>query len=232
MRRRSPDVHRVDDLLGVEGRRVAALDIEATIAALEPLCTPERSARLRWLVDRRVDSVAVLLDGPHDPHNGAAVIRSCDAFGVQKLHVLARREPFLVARSVARGSQKWIDVVEHKQVESAVAALAASGHELVATAADGELEPADLASLPRFALVVGNEREGIIPELRAACTRSVRVPMRGFADSLNLSVATAVLLAHAVARRPGDLPEAERRRVYARGLFLTSPRAGDTLARR
>jgi tRNA (guanosine-2'-O-)-methyltransferase len=157
------------------------------------------------------------------------VVRSCDAFGVQHLHVIERYEPFVVATTVAKGSEKWIDVHLHATADNAAASLSRRGHEFVATDPDGELAPEDLRAIGRLVLVIGNERDGIASDLRRLCSRAVRVPMRGFVDSLNLSVSTAVLLAAAVAGRPGDLSDAERRRLYARGLFLTVPRAAEVL---
>jgi tRNA (guanosine-2'-O-)-methyltransferase len=130
---------------------------------------------------------------------------------------------------VARGSEKWIDVHRHARPDEVVAQLLATGHELIAAEASGSLRPFELRGIERLAIVIGNEREGVAEELRRACTRGVRVPMRGFVDSLNLSVTTAILLAAATLGRPGDLGELERRRLYARGLFLTVPRAADVL---
>jgi tRNA (guanosine-2'-O-)-methyltransferase len=89
--------------------------------------------------------------------------------------------------------------------------------------------PGDLASVERVALVLGNERDGIGDTLRAACTRSVRVPMRGFVESLNVSVTAAILLSAATVGRSGDLDEASRRRLYARGLYFSLTRAEDLL---
>jgi tRNA (guanosine-2'-O-)-methyltransferase len=232
MRRRSPGVHRANELFGSDVPAELAVDPQFAIETLEPLVTDQRRARLGEVIGRRLDAVTVLMDAPHDPHNGAAVVRSCDAFGVQHLHVVERYEPFVVATPVAKGSQKWIDVHLHGTAADAAAVLTRAGHEFVATDPDGELAPEDLSRIPRLALVIGNERDGIASDLRRLCTRAVRVPMRGFVDSLNLSVSTAILLAAAVAGREGDLSEAERRRLYARGLFLTVPRAAEVLFKR
>jgi tRNA (guanosine-2'-O-)-methyltransferase len=229
MRRRSSGVARANELLGPELAEAGAVDPELLIARLEPLVTPERRARLQAVIAARLHSVSVLMDAPHDPHNGAAVMRSCDAFGVQRLHVIERRESFLVATSVARGAEKWVDVHLHRDDEHAEQAIAAEPFELVATDAEGELSPDDLRHIPKLMLVIGNERAGIGRGLLERCARAVRVPMRGFVDSLNLSVSTAILLASAVAARPGDLPPAERRRLYARGLFLSASRAGEAV---
>jgi tRNA (guanosine-2'-O-)-methyltransferase len=200
------------------------------IAVLEPLVVEARARRLRSVIDARLASVTVVMDAPHDPHNGAAVMRSCDAFGIQQLHVVPRDEPFAISTTVTRGSEKWVDVVPHASVTEAVGALRRGGFELVRTHPDGDLVPGDLAGIPRCALVVGNEHDGIREELEAAASRSVRVPMRGFTESLNLSVSAGILLAAATAGRSGDLEPEVRERLYARGLFLTVPRAAAVLA--
>jgi tRNA (guanosine-2'-O-)-methyltransferase len=208
---------------------LATLDPIAVAAVLAEFVRPERAARLRAVFAGRLDAVTVVMDAPHDPHNGAAVLRSCDAFGVQRLHVVERLEGFLAANSVARGSERWVDVRTYPDVAVAVAALAASGHELCATHPDGDLLPGDLASIPRLGLVLGNERTGIVDPLRAACRHSVRIPMRGFAESLNVSVTAAILLQHATEGRPGDLAERDRDLLYARALVLTVPHAREIL---
>jgi tRNA (guanosine-2'-O-)-methyltransferase len=229
MRRASPGVLGALDLLDARIARAEAHDPERVIALLEPLVTGERRARMLEVLGRRVGSVAVVLDRPYDPHNGAAVLRSCEAFGVQRLHVVERRgTPFAVARSVARGAEKWMDVVCHAAPTSVCRWAEASGIRLVGTHPDGALEPEDLASIPRFALVLGNEREGISPELAEACTERVRVPMRGFVESLNVSVSAAILICAATRGRPGDLDSGARRRLYARGLYLSVQHA-DTI---
>ena len=232
MRRASAGVRRANELFGSDIPPEIAVDPAFAVETLEPLVTDERRARLHAVIARRLDAVTVVMDAPHDPHNGGAVVRSCDAFGVQRLHVIERHEPFVVATTVAKGSEKWVDVHRHATAKDATLALSAGGHEFIATDPEGELLPDDLRAVPRLALVIGNERDGIAADLRRLSTRAVRVPMRGFADSLNLSVSTAVLLAAAVAGRDGDLSDGERLRLYARGLFLTVPRAAEVLFQR
>jgi tRNA (guanosine-2'-O-)-methyltransferase len=234
MRRTTPGVLVANDLAGAlaEARMARATehDPDRVLRALEPLVTDARRARLREVIGRRLASVAVVFDGPYDPHNGAAVVRSCEAFGVQALHVLEREgTPFAVAKSVARGAEKWIDVTCHGEAATVIDWARAAGMTLVATHPEGELVPEELADVPRVAVVLGNEREGIRPELAAACTARVRVPMRGFVESLNVSVTAAILLHAATRGRRGDLgPEIEHR-LYARGLYLSVPHAEDVL---
>lgn len=171
----------------------------------------------------------VLFDAPHDPHNGAAVMRTCEAFGVQFVHVIERVEHFLAAPSVSRGSEKWVDLRAWPATTSAVEHLRAQGMELVAAHPEGELDPSDLRDIPKLTLVLGNERDGIGSELAAACTKRVRVPMRGFVESLNVSVSGAVLLSHATMGRVGDLSSEDRLRLYARGLYFSVVKADDIL---
>lgn len=205
------------------------MDPAHVIELLEPLVLDRRRERIKTVIDGRLSSVSVVFDAPHDPFNGAAVVRSCEAFGIQTIHVIERNESFLTAGSVARGAQKWVDVVAHRTVRSAVDALARNGMELVGAHPLGDLLPEDLASIPRLALVLGNERDGIAEELAAGCTRRVRVPMRGFIDSLNVSVTAAILLDHAVRRRKGDLSDHDRLRLYARGLYFSVQKADSIL---
>lgn len=231
MRRSTPGVVGAEELLDARIARAEGHDPERVVRTLEAFVGEARRARLREVIARRLQSVAVVFDGPYDPHNGAAVLRSCEAFGVQHLHVVERPgTPFAVAHTVARGAEKWIDVTCHAGAPSLLAWAGAAGVPLVATHPEGELEPGDLAKLPRLALVLGNEREGIRPAVAAACAHRVRVPMRGFVESLNVSVTCAILLHAATQGRPGDLPESERLRLYARGLYLSVPRAEDLLA--
>jgi tRNA (guanosine-2'-O-)-methyltransferase len=218
-----------DHVVPAKIARIERHDPLRAIRLLEPLVLDRRRERLLGIIEQRLESVQVLFDAPHDPHNGAAVVRSCEVFGIQFVHVVERREPFLISPTVTRGAEKWIDLRRWPSVDAAVAKLRADGLELIGAHPDGDLAPEDLAKIPRIALVLGNERDGIGVDLAKACSRRVRVPMRGFSESLNVSVSAAILLAAATAGRPGDLPVADRNRMYARGLYFTVGRADDVL---
>ncbi len=199
------------------------------IRALEPLSEARRLGRLAGVTAARIGSVTLLMDSPNDPHNVAAALRSCDAFGVPELNVIPSEQPFSFGRKVSQGTERWVETVLHETSDAAVAALTARGFALVATHPKGELVPEDLAGIDRVCLVFGNETEGIGATLAAAASRAVRVPMRGFVESLNLSVAAALLVRAATAGREGDLSEEERRRLYAAGLLRSVPRAEEVL---
>ena len=205
------------------------VDAEQVIRVLEPYASERRIAKLKGIFAQRLASVTLVLDALHDPHNGAAMLRTSEALGLARVHVVERTESFLAHTGVARGTQKWVEVVAHRTAAHCLEMLGASGHVLVATHPKGELEPGDLGKIPRVALVMGNEHEGIAPELREACGHAVRVPMRGFAESLNVSVCGGILLAYATQGRSGDLDAAEQRRLYARGLAVSVPHAAALL---
>jgi tRNA (guanosine-2'-O-)-methyltransferase len=228
--RRTP----VDLLLGGfssdRGRLPPGWTAEGVVSLLEPLAEERRARTIAERVRARIGSVALLMDAPHDPHNAAAAMRSCDAFGLAELHVVLRHEEFAIGRKVTRGTERWVDVVTYASPEDATRALVARGYELVATHPEGTLVPDDLAAIPKLCLVMGNEHDGIRDALARATTRSVRIPMRGFVESLNLSVAAALLLSAATKDRAGDLGDEERTLLYATGLFRSVPRAGEILA--
>lgn len=230
MRRSSP--HAVD----VKRRQAALLaGLAAAPAAdvvrvLEPYVTDARREKLQAVFARRVGSVSVLFDRLYDPHNGAAVLRSCEAFGLPVVFAVEKPgQPFLASRAVSRGAERWVELRSSPDTGAVVADARARGFELVATHPEGDLTPRDLAAIPRLCLVIGNERDGIRDDLRAACGRAVRIPMRGFVESLNLSVTTAVLLSHATEGRAGDLSADERLALYARALVLSLQRAPELL---
>lgn len=231
MRRRTPDVFIPARVGGLEDRLGDAA-VDAAIDALSPLVTPARLARLDAVISARLGSVCVLMDAPYDPHNGSAVVRTMDAFGVQDLHVVERQAPFTLHASVARGSHKWLDVFTYQTPEAALSRLATDGYEIVATHPEGALLPEELAGVPRLCVVLGNEHDGIDPRLLAGASRTVRVPMRGFAESLNVSVTAALLLHAAGSKRPGDLPAMRRRRLLLRGLLYSLEHAEEILAAR
>lgn len=198
---------------------------EGIVEVLEDLVVHERRLTITSRLAQRVADVTVVMDQPHDPHNGAAVLRSCDAFGVQEVHVVAPSRPFLVSKVVSRRTERWLDICEHQSYDDVLPALTTRGMELVTTHPEGVMEPEELAAIPRLALVLGNEHWGVHDKLVRAAGRSVRIPMRGFVESLNVSVSAAILLHHALKGRQGNLAASDRQRLYARRLYYSVKRA-------
>ena len=207
------------------------VDADFVIEVLEPYATERRRHKLRSVFEHRLGCVTLVLDNLCDPHNGAALVRTCEAMGLARVHVIEHGASFLAHAGVARGTHKWVEVVSHASVRDCVRQLKDDGMVLVGTHPKGKLEPSRLASIERVAIVLGNEHAGIDSFLYEQCDHTVAIPMRGFAESLNVSVCGGILLTYATATRPGDLPESQRTKLYARGLAVSVPNAKALLQR-
>ncbi|HVI75699.1 MAG TPA: RNA methyltransferase [Anaeromyxobacteraceae bacterium] len=187
---------------------------------------PERRDRIDRAVAERTRSLTVVMEAFCDPQNVNAVLRTCDAFGVQEVHVIEGvMKPYDRNKKISQNADKWLDVVRWKSTAACLDALRARGFAVYATHLDEEARPlGELSFAPKVALVFGNESRGVSEEALARADARYVIPMRGFVQSLNVSVAAAVSLAHAVERRVtergrhGDLDEAEaaelRQRFY------------------
>jgi tRNA (guanosine-2'-O-)-methyltransferase len=200
-------------------------DPTSVCAALAPLLLEERRARIDAAVAARLGGLRVVIENLHDPHNGAAVLRSAEAFGVQRVEVIETAEPFRFSSTVTQGCEKWLDVVRHKTLAAAVASLRAAGCLLYAAVPGAAVALDDLDFSRPAAVMVGNEHDGLTAEAIAAADVRFGIPMHGLTQSLNLSVATALIAARASALRraalgaPTDLTDeailALRARFYA-----------------
>jgi tRNA (guanosine-2'-O-)-methyltransferase len=199
------------------------------VRILEPLLTEQRLARIDQTLDQRTRSVVPVLDGLLDPHNIAAVLRSADAFGTQEVHVVEGSEPFMASQRVTQGTDRWLDVVRHRDAAACVAQLRGRGYRVYVAEMDGHLQPEDLAREPRIAVIFGNEHLGIAPATRALADDSYAIPMRGFVESLNVSVAAALTLYAATRGRGGDLGGTDRLALKARFLMQSVERAEEVV---
>jgi tRNA (guanosine-2'-O-)-methyltransferase len=175
-----------------------------------------RPARMRLVAGRRLAGVRVVLDGVHDPHNISAVLRSCEGFGLQHVHLIGRTGGMGVNRAITLGCHKWLDLHAHADAGACASALHEQGFELWAAVPDRAAQPIEALDFGRkVALVFGGERDGLSDELLAACDGRYQIPMPGFSQSLNVSVAAAIsiYIATSLRRRavggPTDLSPAE-----------------------
>jgi tRNA (guanosine-2'-O-)-methyltransferase len=189
------------------------------IAALAPLLTERRRARIAAVVAARTRAVVPVLEDLTDPHNASAVMRSADAFGVQEIHAIDPERRLAASRGVARGTHRWLDIVRHVDAAACVAALRTRGYRIYVAAMDGETTPEELRAHPRVAVVLGNEHRGASPEIRALVDGTYQIPMAGFVESLNVSVAAAITLYVTTRGRHGDLGADEQAELEARFLM-------------
>ncbi len=216
MRRDNPEV---EPLTSQAQRAPLPASAAVVIDALARFITDERKARIESVIAGRTRRVLPVLERLSDPHNTAAVLRSADAFGAHEVHVIETKERFVASSRVAKGSERWLDLVCHADTDACVDALHARGYRVLIAAMDGQVEPQDLAALGRVAVVFGNEHAGVSAAMRARADGAYRIPMRGFVESLNVSVAAAITLSSALRDAPGDLDEADREGLRARFLF-------------
>jgi tRNA (guanosine-2'-O-)-methyltransferase len=195
------------------------------LAAISPLLTPERRARIEEVIASRTTAVTAVLDGLLDPHNVSAVLRSADAFGVQHVHVIEGSEPFLATTRITQGADRWVDVFRHATAAECVRALRQSGHRIFVASMEGALPPESLAHEPRVAIVFGNEHSGVSQEIRDLADGTYAIPMCGFVQSLNVSVAAAITLFAATRGRAGDLDADAAQQLRARYCFKSVPQA-------
>jgi tRNA (guanosine-2'-O-)-methyltransferase len=174
--------------------------------------TPERFDRLRQALAERQHDLTVLADGVHKAHNVSAIIRTCDAAGIARMHVVSEDEDFRRHHMIAGGSKRWVGVERHETVAEAFGSLRASGLRILTAhvgAAATDFRAVDY-KLPT-AIVVGSELEGPSPYAVDNADGSIAIPMHGLVESLNVSVAAAIVLY-----------EAERQRSAA-GLYARPP---------
>lgn len=153
----------------------------------------------RRLFDRlaplRTRHLAVALEDVYQSHNAAAVLRSCDCFGVQDVHVVEANNPFNPAGDVAVGSSKWVDYYSYPDTPSAYARLRSLGYRIVATTPHNDdtlINDLDISS--PTVLVFGTELTGLSPQAIDLADAYVKIPMFGFTESFNISVSAALSL--------------------------------------
>lgn len=169
---------------------------EERIACLEEFMTEERVELFRRTLERRTRYMTVLAENTFHPQNAAALIRHCEAFGIQRMHTVEDRCEFRPAPAVVRGTDRWVDVCRHASTAEALRTLKAEGYRIVATTPHRENttpETFDVARGP-FALVFGTEHAGISDEVIAAADEFLRIPMCGMVESLNVSASAAILI--------------------------------------
>ncbi|MFK7987086.1 MAG: TrmH family RNA methyltransferase [Sandaracinaceae bacterium] len=194
---------------------------EDVVRILGPMITEARMARMNAVLERRTRSLIPVLEDLHDPHNGAAVMRSADAFGCHEVHIIENQNRFMVAHRVTRGTERWLELHRHGAIEPCLAELKARGYKIFIAAMEGTVTPEQLAEVPRAAVVFGNEHLGISEAVRDAADGSYAIPMEGFVESLNVSVASAITLYVASRGRHGSLDETAKEQVRARWLLST-----------
>src|SRR5262245_7444040 len=170
--------------------------------------TPERFDKLRRTLLRRQPDLTALADSVNKPHNVSAIMRTADGVGIHKLHAISASGAMRRHHMIAGGAKRWVDVVLHPATEVALARLRADGWRLVAAhASPRACDSREVDYTAKVAVLLGAELMGLSSAAIEQADVHVAIPMHGLGQSLNVSVAAAVILF-----------EAERQRTVA-GLY-------------
>ncbi len=164
--------------------------------------TPERALLFDQVIKNRTKYLTVVLEDIFQPHNASAVLRTCDCFGIQDIHVIENRNKYEVNADVALGSSKWISLTKHNKQENNTLAcinkLRKEGYRIIATTPhtnDTNLDDFDLGK-GKAALLMGTELTGLSNIAMENADEFVKIPMHGFTESFNISVSAAIILHH------------------------------------
>lgn len=164
--------------------------------------TLRRRERVWDVLGRRQPDLTVLAEKVHKPHNLSAMLRSCDAVGIGTVHAVWPTGGVPTYNATSASAEKWIELIVHGDTPSAIAHLRSAGMRVYAAhLSDAATDYRDVDYSVPCAVVFGNEKEGVSPEAAELADQHVIIPMLGMIQSLNVSVATAVILFEAQRQR-------------------------------
>jgi tRNA (guanosine-2'-O-)-methyltransferase len=166
--------------------------------------TPERFEKIQRVVKYRRFDITVVLENVHDPHNIAAVLRTCDAVGISEVYTIdsVKRLSGRLGKKSSSSASKWVKVHHFDDMQVAVETIRSKYDRMVCTHLNSEaVSIYDMDFKGSIALVFGNEHAGVTDELRALCDGNFIIPQIGMISSLNISVACAVTIYEAFRQR-------------------------------
>jgi tRNA (guanosine-2'-O-)-methyltransferase len=172
---------------------------------LKGFFSPTRLDAMQQVLIHRTRFITPVLENLQDVNNINAVMRSAEAMGLQEVHIIVRDGKMKVAKSVARGAQKWMDVFRYADVpdplEQCIARLKSKGYKIVSTnPTQTGLTPQSIPLQEPIALVFGEEKKGVSQRMLEISDYQLCIPMYGFMESLNISVAAGIAL-HVITER-------------------------------
>jgi tRNA (guanosine-2'-O-)-methyltransferase len=169
------------------------------IKYLEGCVTEERKEIFKKVIKDRTRHFTVILEDLFQKHNTSAITRSCDVFGVQDMHIIENKYSTYVSNQVGKGSQKWMTFHRYNQkmhnTQDCIDAVKEKGYQIIATNPhESSKFVADFDVTKKTAFVFGVEKEGVSDMMMEQADGYLKVPMYGFTESLNVSVAAAIIL--------------------------------------
>ena len=171
-------------------------ELRERIDYLSSFLLESRIDTLTKALDMRTEYITVMTENMFHAQNASAIVRHCEAFGVQNIHTVEELCPFLPTLNIALGTDKWIDINHHDTTADAVKALRADGYRIIATTPHHKSCTPETFDVKKgkFALVFGTEKTGVSDEILAEADEFLQIPMCGMVDSLNVSASAAILI--------------------------------------
>lgn len=164
--------------------------------------TPERFKRITAVLNRRQPDLTVVTDQVHKGRNLSAIIRTCDAVGVDSIHAVMPSEGYQVFNGTSASADKWVAVNHYSDIREPIEHLKQQGYQIVAASlSSSAVHFRDVDYTPPTALVLGAEVKGVSDYTIASVDHEVILPMMGMVESLNVSVACALILNEAQRQR-------------------------------
>ena len=171
-------------------------ELRERIDYLSSFLLESRIETLTRALDMRTEYITVMTENMFHAQNASAIVRHCEAFGVQNIHTVEELCPFLPTLNIALGTDKWIDINRHTTTADAVKALRAQGYRIIATTPHHKSCTPETFDVKKgkFALVFGTEKTGVSEDILAEADEYLQIPMCGMVDSLNVSASAAILI--------------------------------------
>jgi tRNA (guanosine-2'-O-)-methyltransferase len=162
---------------------------------LENFVSGKRLQRFEEVLGWRTRYITVVMEDIYHLHNASAVIRSADIFGIQDVHIIERRFSDRLDKKIALGAQKWTNIYRYGTTKECIDNLRAKGYKIIATTPRSDASTLDQISVnQKMAFIFGAEKEGVSESAITAADEQIHIPMVGFTESLNVSVAAAIVL--------------------------------------
>lgn len=163
---------------------------------------PKRYERLKQILNRRQPDLTVLTEDIHKPHNFSAIMRTCDAVGVFAMHAVNAESQMPTYSQVSKGSEKWVYLHTHPDINSAIAHLKQENFQVYAAhLSEDAVDYRTIDYTQPTAILLGSEKQGVSQQGATLADKHIIIPMLGMVKSLNVSVAAAIILFEAQSQR-------------------------------
>lgn len=168
---------------------------EALLKYLEGFISENRKQRFIDVLENRTKHFTIAMEDVYQLHNTSAVMRSCEVFGIQELHVIEDKFSKTIDKKIAMGAQKWVDMHEYDNATSCLKNLKERGYQIIATTPHNDsclIHEFDITK--PSAIFFGTEKDGLSDEIMNNANGYLKIPMVGFTESLNISVSAAIII--------------------------------------